>query len=189
MNQDSLMGKFEALMRKHRGGVEAAAAQPFTTERQAPAPDAWLPVLTDVVQRGSPPPSAEDQPLTVAAMPVHESVSAEQDLAPPMAEPALESPVSVEPPPEPVTVSEPPLPQEAVPKTAVVTQDAQIAASLVDELAPKITSLMQEQLAEEVRKSLNQSMANLMANLNANVEEIVRQAVAEKLAGKDKRSG
>jgi hypothetical protein len=187
MSQDGVMGKFEALMRKHRGGVEAAATQPFQTDRQAPAPDAWLPVLTDVVQRGSPPPSAEDEPPTATAIPGHESVAAEEDLAPPMAEPALESPVSVEPPAEPVTVSEPPLPQEALPDSASETQDAQIAASLVDELAPKITGLMQEQVAEELRKSLNQSMTNLMANLNANLEEIVRQAVAEKLAGKDNK--
>ncbi|HYP68500.1 MAG TPA: hypothetical protein VEP67_09680 [Thiobacillaceae bacterium] len=184
MNQDSLMGKFEALMRKHRGGAEAVLTPPLQKERQTPSPDAWLPVLTDVVQRGSPPPAMEEQTLPAAASPDPEAVAAEQGLDLPLAAPALESPDSVEPSPEPVTVLEPPVPQES----AAETLDAQSVASLLDELAPKITGMMQEQVAEELRKSLDQSMVNLMANLNANVEEIVRQVVAEKLAGKDKKS-
>ena len=188
MSRDSLMGKFEALMRKHRGGTEAAEAQPFQPERQAPSPDAWLPVLTDVVERGSPPDAAEEQARPATAMEAHETVVAEEGLALTMAEPELEIPVPVEPSVEPASVSEPVLAQKPTPETATETQDAQVAASLVDELAPKITGLMLEQVAEELRKSLNQSMANLMANLNANVEEFVRQAVAEKLAGKDKKS-
>jgi hypothetical protein len=177
MSRDSLMGKFEALMRKHRGGAEADETQPFQTERQAPSPDAWLPVLTDVVQRGSPPDAAEEQARPAAAPTNHEAVEAEVGPAPPIAEPALE-----------LLASEPDLVQEPALQAATETRNAQVAASLVDELAPKITGLMQEQVAEELRKSLNQSMANLMANLNASVEEIVRQAVAEKLAGKDKES-
>ena len=188
MSRDSLMGKFEALMRKHRGGAEEVLAQPLPTERQAPSPDAWLPVLTDVVKRGSPPDAAVEQARPAAALKAHETVVADEGIAPPMAVPELEIAVPVEPSVEPASVSEPLLAQEPAPETATESPDAQVAASLANELAPKITGLMLEQVAEELHKNLNQSMANLMANLNANVEEIVRQAVAETLAGKDTKS-
>lgn len=181
MSRDSLMGKFEALMRKHRGGAEAAETQPFQTERQqAPSPDAWLPVLTDVVQRGSPPDAADEQARPATAMEAHDTVVADEGLAPPMPEPELEIAAPVESSVEPASDPELVLEQEPAPETATESQDAQVAANLVDELAPKIAGLMLEQVAEELRKS--------MANLNANVEEIVRQAVAERLAGKDKES-
>lgn len=186
MSQDSLMGKFEALMRKHRGGAEAPAAPHVPTERQAPSPDTWLPVLTDIVQRGSPTAAVEGQPPAATAMSAQEPVATEQAVAPPMTEPAPETSVVVEASPEPAIVSETVLPQEPAPETGAENQNAELSANLLDELAPKITGLMQEQVAEELRKSLSQSMASLMANLNANVEEIVRQAVAEKLAGRDK---
>jgi hypothetical protein len=188
MNQGSLMEKFEALMRKHRGGAEAVLTPPLHTERQAPSPDTWLPVLTEVVQRGSPPPAVENQPSSDTTMPGEETVAAGEDLDAPISAPVFETPNSMEAFPEPATVLESPLPQKAIAEVDTETQDAQIAASLVDELAPKIAGLMQEQVAEELRKSLNQSMANLMANLDASVEEIVRRAVEEKLAGKDKKS-
>ncbi len=189
MSQDGLMGKFEALVRKHRG-AEAATSQSVSAERQAPAEDAWLPVLTDVIQRGSPPPAEAVQayPATTVT-PRHEAAAAAERFELPKARPPLELPDSIEPSLDPATVLEVALPEGTVPEMATETQDAQITASLVDELTPKITGLMQEQVAEELRKSLNQSMANLMANLNANVEEMVRQAVAEKLAVKDKKSG
>lgn len=178
-------------MRKHRGNVPEHADSPEYAERKAPSPDAWLPVLTDIVRRGSPPPPADEThsqtegdvselsagtpaleetnlPLTREAGPepeeVHESA----------AKPATE--------PEPV-----PAPESAIDSLAETKPDEHVAKNLVDELTPKISSLMQEQVAEELRKSLNQSMATLMANLNANVEEIVRQAVTEKLAEKDKK--
>jgi hypothetical protein len=150
-------------------------------------PDAWLPILTDVVQRGSPPDAADHEPLEAAAM-VAREVAATEDLAPPPAGQSLETSTAVEVLPEPVGVSETARQQEPVVQPEADEQDAWGTASLVEELAPKITGLMQEQVAEELRRSLDQSMANLMANLNANVEEIVRQAVEEKLAGKDKKS-
>ncbi|MGA7950211.1 MAG: hypothetical protein WCA45_08660 [Thiobacillaceae bacterium] len=188
MIRDGLMGKFEALMRKHRGGAEAADAQLFQAEQQAPSPDVWLPVLTDVVQRGSPPDAVEEQPRPVAAPAAHEALEPDIGGAPPIAGSADEISATVEPSTEPNPVSEPVVAQEAAPESASEAQDAQVAARLVDELAPKITDLMQEQVAEELRKSLNQSMATVMANLNASMEELVRQAVAEELAAKDKRS-
>lgn len=42
-----LLSKMDALMKKHRGPTEA---QPAAT-----APEGWLPVLTDVITRGTPP--------------------------------------------------------------------------------------------------------------------------------------
>jgi hypothetical protein len=190
MSENSLFGKVEALMRKHRGtNMDPSDSGPPAT-RLAPSPDAWLPVLTDVIRRGSPPPISPE-------------VACEQDV---VAEPVLSNPAEVF--PAPLTEATPQSDQsvnqagtlvvpsgtslavhasESVVDTAAEGEpDLQIAENLVQELAPKITGLMQEQVAEELRKSLNQSMTALMANLNANVEEIVRQAVAERLAEKDK---
>ena len=160
MIRDGLMGKFEALMRKHRGGAEAADAQLFQAEQQAPSPDVWLPVLTDVVQRGSPPDAVEEQPRPVAAPAAQEALEPDIGGAPPIAGSADEISATVEPSTEPNPVSEPVVAQEAAPESASEAQDAQVAARLVDELAPKITDLMQEQVAEELRKSLNQSMSH-----------------------------
>lgn len=188
MSGNSLFGKVEALMRKHRG--DAISQNPSATPpaRQAPAPDAWLPVLTDVVQRGSPPRQSEPyQPAFAgppgAARPMDEpadSAANETQPQPPVIEEA-----GIQPAPIPASVRPPEPVSEAA---AGAQQPARLAENLIDELTPKISGLMQEQVAEELRKSLNQSMASLMANLNANVEEIVRQAVADKLSEKDKKT-
>ena len=55
-SDNPLLGKADALMQKHRGQTEA--------KPEAAASAAWLPVLTEVVTRGTPPPSA---PLNPAA--------------------------------------------------------------------------------------------------------------------------
>ena len=49
---DPLLSKMDALMKKHRGG---GIAQPDPVpRREPPPPGAWLPVLTDVIERGTP---------------------------------------------------------------------------------------------------------------------------------------
>ncbi|MGO9444900.1 MAG: hypothetical protein ACLPXB_09000 [Thiobacillaceae bacterium] len=92
------------------------------------------------------------------------------------------------PPDAPVGPGAAPAPDGVVEGPAQANPEIRTAEDLVHELAPKITGLMQEQVAEELRRSLNQSMTSLMASLNANVEEIVRQAVNERLAEKDKKA-
>jgi hypothetical protein len=52
MNDSPLLSKMDALMKKHRGSGVAA---PDPSPRRAPPPGAWLPVLTDVIERGTPP--------------------------------------------------------------------------------------------------------------------------------------
>lgn len=46
MSESPLLTKMDALLKKHRGGEPAAPAPP---------PGTWLPVLTDVIERGTPP--------------------------------------------------------------------------------------------------------------------------------------
>jgi hypothetical protein len=56
MSDSPLLSKMDALLKKHRGGSEGerdAPAEP--APGQAPPPDAWLPVLTSVIERGTPP--------------------------------------------------------------------------------------------------------------------------------------
>jgi len=52
MNDSPLLSKMDALMKKHRG---SGAPAPDPSPRRAPPPGAWLPVLTDVIERGTPP--------------------------------------------------------------------------------------------------------------------------------------
>lgn len=51
MNDSPLLTKMDALLKKHRGG-EAVAPAPAVVS--GPPPGAWLPVLTDVIERGTP---------------------------------------------------------------------------------------------------------------------------------------
>ena len=135
MSTDSsnpLLDKMDALMKKHRGPVES---------KPEVAPEGWLPVLTDVIQRGTPPVA----PIT---------------LAPP--------PTAAAPIPEP-----PAAPQQLVTDT--------LAEQLLSELGPKLSEVMEKQVAAELRKNLDDTVANLLSQLDVNVREIVRDAVAEKL--------
>ena len=127
-----LLGKMDALIKKHRGPAEAA--------RESTPPPGWLPVLTEVVVRGTPPILA-----TVA---------------------------STEPAPEPV-IEEP---------SAVANTDTEhLANQLLDELGPKLSAVMEQQVATELRKNLEETVATLLSQLDVSVRDIVRDAVAEKL--------
>lgn len=145
---DPLLSKMDALLKKHRGGgedkPETRAGQGSPSE-QPPPPGTWLPVLTQVIERGTPPAS----PVAVtpgAAVPA------------PAAKPAQAS------------VAEPP---------AVVTDT--LAAQLMSELAPRLSEVMEKQVAAELRKNIDQTVSSLLSQLDVNVREIVRDAVAEKL--------
>ncbi|MDP1924716.1 MAG: hypothetical protein Q8K57_08050 [Thiobacillus sp.] len=63
MSDNPLLNKMDALLKKHRGGSEEAgnANAPLPASRNpsnmatSPPPNAWLPVLTDLIERGTPP--------------------------------------------------------------------------------------------------------------------------------------
>jgi hypothetical protein len=57
MSDSPLLNKMDALLKKHRGGdnsPDASSARTGSPER-TPPPNAWLPVLTQVIERGTPP--------------------------------------------------------------------------------------------------------------------------------------
>ncbi|MBW8328571.1 MAG: hypothetical protein K0M48_05270 [Thiobacillus sp.] len=151
MSDSPFLNKMDALLKKHRGGGEddsdsssgPESASGPSAEHAAP-PDAWLPVLTQVIERGTPP---------VAA------VSATTPDTPAAPLPA-EASVSIEPP-------------------SVVSDT--LAEQLMSELAPRLSEVMEKQVAAELRKNLDQTVATLLSQLDVNVREIVRDAVAEKL--------
>jgi len=129
-SSNPLLDKMDALMKKHRGPGES---------KPEVAPEGWLPVLTDVIQRGHPPAA----PVTVTPKP---------------AAPMMEAPAA---------------PQQLVTDT--------LAEQLLSELGPKLSEVMEKQVASELRKNLDDTVANLLSQLDVNVREIVRDAVAEKL--------
>lgn len=140
-SSNPLLGKMDALMNKHRGVHTETKPEPAM-------PEGWLPVLTEVVKRGTPP-----------------VVSSTPDPSPQVANPL--------PPPEaPIAVA------AAVPPSAVTDT---LAEQLLSELAPKLSEVMEKQVAVELRKSLDETVAALLSQLDVNVREIVRDAVAEKL--------
>ncbi len=132
MSDSPLLSKMDALLKKHRGGAEGepgdAATELSVPEGQAAAPpDAWLPVLTQVIERGTPPPT---QPAT--AVPV-------ADAGPTPIPP----PVRTETP-----VAEAPL--------STVTDT--LAEQLMSELAPRLSEVMEKQVAAELRKNIDQTL-------------------------------
>ena len=135
MSDSPLLSKMDALLKKHRGGSEGERDAP-PAHVQAPPPDAWLPVLTSVIERGTPPPAAP-----------------------------------AEAPPEPATA--------AIVNDTTVNDT--LAEQLMSELAPRLSEVMEKQVAAELRKNLDQTVATLLSQLDVNVREIVRDAIAEKL--------
>jgi hypothetical protein len=86
MSDSPLLSKMDALLKKHRGGSEgdvdtssSHTATPAPSAEHAPPPGAWLPVLTDVIERGNPPVVVVAAPVTVT--PPAESAPAEATMA------------------------------------------------------------------------------------------------------------
>ena len=151
MSESPLLSKMDALLKKHRGGNETDvdASPDLATApdapRHVPPTDAWLPVLTDVIERGRPP-----------------VVAAPAAAAPPLA----------------VRPIEPEAPIAEAPSSIVSDT---LAEQLMSELAPRLSEVMEKQVAAELRKNLDQTVATLLSQLDVNVREIVREAIAEKL--------
>jgi hypothetical protein len=160
MSDSPLLNKMDALLKKHRGsGSEDnhdTPPGPAAAPEGTPPEGAWLPVLTHVIQRGTPP-----------AVPV----TAASSVPPPT--PPVPPPTPPEPPPE----------TQEVP--AVFSPDAAVsdtlAEQLMSELAPRLSEVMEKQVAAELRKNLDQTVATLLSQLDVNVREIVREAVNDKL--------
>jgi len=162
MSDAPILSKMDALLKKHRGDGDSrvqsvpsvpgtALSQPPQTARPAAPPNAWLPVLTQVIERGTPPP--------VAPTPVS---------LPPADAPAAPLPPAGE--------SAPPIDVTAAP-----VMDNTLAEQLMTELAPRLSEAMEKQVASELRKNIDQTVATLLSQLDVNVREIVREAIAEKL--------
>lgn len=134
---DPLLDKMDALIKKHRGPAEGAAMP-------APPPG-WLPVLTEVIKRGTP----ASQNAAVNVNPPPPSPSAE----------SLRSP----------------------PAVTANTNTEDLANQLLQELGPKLSIVMEQQVASELRKNLDETVATLLSQLDVSVRDIVRDAVAEKL--------
>jgi len=63
----------------------------------------------------------------------------------------------------------------------IVLGNDTLAEQLMSELAPRLSEVMEKQVAAELRKNLDQTLATLLSQLDVNVREIVRDAIAEKL--------
>ena len=157
MSDSPLLSKMDALLKKHRGGDGSGSesspgpAAGQSAEQAAP-PNAWLPVLTQVIERGTPP--LVSPPATEPPTPTVQRVEPEAPPAEPVA-PAIDAP------------------------SAIVSDT--LAEQLMSELAPRLSEVMEKQVAAELRKNLDQTVATLLSQLDVNVREIVRDAVAEKL--------
>jgi hypothetical protein len=152
MSDSPLLNKMDALLKKHRGGSkdnhEVPPDSSVSAEPTAP-PDAWLPVLTQVIERGTPP------PVTVAPTPDAGAAFVSQ--------------------------AEPPTADEALSEKPDAAVSDTLAEQLMSELAPRLSEVMEKQVANALRKNLDQTVATLLSQLDVNVREIVREAVAEKL--------
>jgi hypothetical protein len=139
-SDDAMLDKMDALLKKHRGSHEADPALPSATPGSPPP--GWLPVLTDVIERGTP----QARPvLPVAA-------SAAATATPAATEPAVNA-----------------------------VADPALTEQLIRELAPRLSEVMEKQVAAELRRNLDQTVSTLLSQLDVNMREIVRDAVAEKL--------
>ncbi len=151
MSDTPFLNKMDALLKKHRGTGDGDSNAPPASEppsKQSRPPDAWLPVLTHIIERGTAPVVAPP-----AATPLPPAAESAQSAAP-----------------------EAPATDAAMP----VVNDT-LAEQLMSELAPRLSEVMEKQVAAELRKNLDQTVATLLSQLDVNVREIVRDAVAEKL--------
>jgi hypothetical protein len=154
----------DALLKKHRGGKEAeppvldaARNDMSVAEEDAPPPDAWLPVLTDVVVMGKFTTATPD-----ASSPGNVSVS--------------------DAPPTPVKETKPGNDQREVQQVleSPAISDT-LAEQLMGELEPRLAALLQDKLATQIRNSLDDTVSALFAQLDVNIREIVRETVEDKL--------
>lgn len=166
MSQDPLLDKMDALLKKHRGNEiglpeqKTKASGPIRVEEPAaPPPDAWLPVLTDVMVMGS-----------LSSSQAGEVIEAQE------AEVAVTESISF--PPEPPSQTEQsPMP---IAEESHAISDT-LAEQLMGELEPKLSALLQDKISSRIHSSLDDTVSTLLAQLDVNIREIVREAINERL--------
>ena len=70
---------------------------------------------------------------------------------------------------------------DKIPASLEIPNIDQLADQLLNELGPKLSAVMEKQVAAELRKNMDETVASLLSQLDVNVRDIVRDAVAEKL--------
>ncbi|MBU1222594.1 MAG: hypothetical protein KKA22_05490 [Gammaproteobacteria bacterium] len=142
MSDSPLLSKMDALLKKHRGGVEAdlGAASDLAPPPEHPPPpcNAWLPVLTDVIERGTPP--------VVAAAATPAAPHGEPEAAATEAPPAVVSDTLAE-----------QLMSELAPRLSEV-MEKQVTAELRKNLDQTVASLL-SQLDVNVREIVREAIA------------------------------
>jgi len=147
MSDSPILSKMDALLKKHRGGSESdAGASPVheavpehaSPSDPAPPPDAWLPVLTDVIARGTPP-----------------AVAAPVAATPPAATPAAPAPSATDALAEQLLSELAPRLSEVMEKqvTAELRRNLdQTVASLLSQLDVNVREIVREAIAEKLRQ-------------------------------------
>ena len=153
MSKD-VLDKLDALLNKHKNPADDAPAA------------VWMPVLTEVVKRGTPPLEDGAGVEAVAAAPV--------PAQPPASEPAAATE------PAPATQAMP----AAEPVAIAPAFDAdQAAEQILSLLEPRLNQLLTREISATVRKSLDQTISELLAQLDAHVRNAVQESIRERIAG------
>lgn len=140
---EPLLSKMDALLKKHRGSAHDAPAIP------APAggvpPPGWLPVLTRIIERGTPPPPAVPDPPPAGAAAI-----ASAPTATPAAETALPGDALAE-----------QLMRELAPRLSAA-MEKQVAAELQKNLDQTLAGLL-DRLDANVREIVRDAIADKLA--------------------------
>ncbi|MHB1352974.1 MAG: hypothetical protein ACYC5S_05590 [Thiobacillus sp.] len=139
MSDDPLLNKMDALLKKHRGAGEPAHPGPPEVAPASERPPAWLPVLTDVIERGTPP-AIQAAPLPQPPAPAAES---DAPLAPAVSDTLAEQLMS-----------------ELAPRLSEV-MEKQVAAELrrnIDETVANLLSQLDVNMREVVRDAVAEKL-------------------------------
>lgn len=133
----------------------------------APPAGVWLPVLTDVLERGRPPdPVRLPPPSARAVEPDPATLAPEAAATPDLALAADPAPAAD------------PLPAAGTPPA--LSPETLSVDALMDELTPRLSLLLEEQVAARLCERLDDTVAMLLAQLDVNIREIVRDTLAER---------
>lgn len=151
------LSKMDALLKKHRGGADVAQAEttsnlPVLEERVAAPPNAWLPVLTQVIERGTPPAA---QPAT--AVPSEDSRAA---------------------PESPPTRAETPVP-EALPSTVTDTLAAQLMSELTPRLSEVMEKQVTAELRKNLDQTVSTLLSQLDVNVREIVRDAIAEKLKQ----------
>ncbi len=151
------LSKMDALLKKHRGGADVAQAEttsnlPVLEGQVAAPPNAWLPVLTQVIERGTPPAA---QPAT--AVPSGDS------------RPAPESPP---------TRAETPAPQ-ALPSTVTDTLATQLMSELTPRLSEVMEKQVTAELRKNLDQTVSTLLSQLDVNVREIVRDAIAEKLKQ----------